>query len=119
MFPAVAVAPAFLYGADPYTWTPGMKLLQFSLQEQRWCRVIQVLNTHQSVIVSVTCRTPRFSFRTSKLGALAVLLWKLKAEGGAGAGSDTEDCNAQHPGAFPEFPFPHVSENSLAAGIIW
>ncbi|KAI1233031.1 hypothetical protein IHE44_0006221, partial [Lamprotornis superbus] len=83
VFPAVAVAPPCLYGANnSYRWTPGMKLLQFSLKEQRWC---------------------------SKLGALAVLLWKLKAEGRAGAGFDTEDCSAQHPGAFPEFLFPHVS----------
>ncbi|KAM7034065.1 uncharacterized protein M8220_011291 isoform 2-T9 [Acridotheres tristis] len=48
---------------------------------------------------------------SGKLGALAVLLWKLKAEGRAGAGFDTEDCSAQHPGAFPEFLFPHMSES--------
>lgn len=107
---------------DPWNETlavqsPGAEMVQRDSGIKHSPLVTPVCN--QSVIVSVTCRTPRFSFRTSKLGALAVLLWKLKAEGGAGAGSYTEDCNAQHPGAFPEFPFPHVSENSLAAGIIW
>lgn len=46
VFPAVAVAPPCLCGSNPSdTWTCGLKLLQFTLEEQRWCSVMQGLNT--------------------------------------------------------------------------
>lgn len=45
MFPAVAVAPPRLYGAHP-SYTHGPMEWQFSLEEQSWCSVIEVLNTH-------------------------------------------------------------------------